>query len=145
MWKLQPPPEKIHHPLSQQPPLKVEVLSSPPFLKIWLEAQAPPPTAERFGGGRGGFPLSDSPNSNSQFTIDMCQKINGCEAISLQLLFSIFWLTRKDIIYRGEKILSLTWKTLLSIKNYVKIYIRHSQMNLRHYIYWAVFKGVFGT
>ena len=28
--------------LSQQPPLKVEVLSSPPpFLKIWLEAQTP--------------------------------------------------------------------------------------------------------
>ena len=34
-------PEKSHLPLSQQPPLKVEVLSSPPFLKIWLEAQSP--------------------------------------------------------------------------------------------------------
>ena len=39
-WKKSPP-------LSQQPPLKVEVLSSPPFLKIWLEAQPPP--AERQG------------------------------------------------------------------------------------------------
>ena len=32
------------------PPLKVEVLSSPPpFLKIWLEAQPPPPLQK--GGG----------------------------------------------------------------------------------------------
>ena len=33
---------------SQQPPLKVEVLSSTPSMKIWLEAQ--PPSAERGGG-----------------------------------------------------------------------------------------------
>ena len=32
------PPEKSQPPLSQQLPLKLEVLSSPPFLKIWLEA-----------------------------------------------------------------------------------------------------------
>ena len=117
----------------------------PPLFENLVGGTSPPSHCRKVRGGEGGFPLSDSPNSNSQFTIDMCQKINECEAISLQLLFSIFWLTRKDIIYRGEKILSLTWKTLLSIKNYVKIYIRHSQMNLRHYIYWAVFKGVFGT
>ena len=43
MSKLQPPPEKSHPPLSQQPPLKVEVLSSPSFLKIWLEVQPSPP------------------------------------------------------------------------------------------------------
>ena len=50
MWQLQPLPEKSHPPLSQQPPLKVEALSSsPPFLKIWLEAHPPPP-AERGGG-----------------------------------------------------------------------------------------------
>ena len=50
MRKLQPPPpEKSHPPLSQRPPLKVEVLSSPPFLKIWLEAQPPPPSTERMG------------------------------------------------------------------------------------------------
>ena len=116
---------------------------APPFWKFGWRHKPPLPLQKGSGGG-GWFPLSDSPNSNSQFTIDMCQKINGCEAISLQLLFSIFWLTRKDIIYRGEKILSLTWKTLLSIKNYVKIYIRHSQMNLRHYIYWAVSKVYLG-
>ena len=32
MWKLQPP-EKSHLPLSQQPPLKIEVLSSPPLFE----------------------------------------------------------------------------------------------------------------
>ena len=49
--KIAPPPppslEKSCSPLSQQPPLKVEVLSSPPFLKIWLETQPPC----RKGGG----------------------------------------------------------------------------------------------
>ena len=57
MLKLQPPPpEKSHplflsNPLSQppfsQPPLKVEVFSSPHFLKIWLGAQTPPVQKER--------------------------------------------------------------------------------------------------
>ena len=45
--------EKSHHPLSQQSHLKIEILSSPPFLKIWLEAQPPPPPS-RIGGGGGG-------------------------------------------------------------------------------------------
>ena len=36
------PPEKSHPLFPSNPPLKVEVLPSPPFLKIWLEAQAPP-------------------------------------------------------------------------------------------------------
>ena len=44
-----PPLKKVSpsSPLSQQPPLKDEVLSSPPFLNIWLEAQLPP----KKGGG----------------------------------------------------------------------------------------------
>ena len=33
------------------PTLKVEVLSSPPLIKIWLEAQSPPPCRKRGGGG----------------------------------------------------------------------------------------------
>ena len=37
------PPEKNHAPLSQQPPLKVEVLSSSPFFKICLDSQTPRP------------------------------------------------------------------------------------------------------
>ena len=52
MTNAPPSPQKSHPPLSQQPPLKVEVLSSPPFFKIWLEAQPPPPPpplAERWG------------------------------------------------------------------------------------------------
>ena len=44
------PPKKKSPPLSQQPPLKVEVLSSPLF-KIWLEAQPPLPK----GGGGGAY------------------------------------------------------------------------------------------
>ena len=34
-------------------PLKAEILSSPLFLKTWLEVQTPPPfpAAERWGGG----------------------------------------------------------------------------------------------
>ena len=44
MWKLQHPMKKVTPPLfPSNPSLKVEVLSSPPFLKIWLEAQTPPP------------------------------------------------------------------------------------------------------
>ena len=50
MRNLQPPPEKSHPPLSQQLPLKVEILSSPLFLKIWLEAQPPPPLDRKDGG-----------------------------------------------------------------------------------------------
>ena len=38
-------------PLSQQHPLKVEALSSTPFMKICLEAQIPLPPAERKGVG----------------------------------------------------------------------------------------------
>ena len=43
-------PRKKLPPLSQQPPLKIEILSSssPPVLKIWLEAKATPhPLVER--------------------------------------------------------------------------------------------------
>ena len=38
-------------PLSQQSPLNIEALSNPPSLKIWSEAQLPPPSlpAERRG------------------------------------------------------------------------------------------------
>ena len=47
LWKKSPPlfPSK--------PRLKVEVLSSPHFLKIWLEAQPPPPSPflQKGGGG----------------------------------------------------------------------------------------------
>ena len=48
MWQLQHALKKVT-PSFQQPPLKLEVLSSPPFLKICLEAQPPPspPPAER--------------------------------------------------------------------------------------------------
>ena len=44
MWKLQPPPSpKKGDPIfPSNPLLKVEVLSSPPFMKMWLEAQPPP-------------------------------------------------------------------------------------------------------
>ena len=46
--KIKPPP-----PLSQEPPLKVEVLlSPPPHLKIWLEVQPPSPSAEKGKGGK---------------------------------------------------------------------------------------------
>ena len=42
-------PQKSHPPLSQQPSLKVEILSSLPFWKIFLEVQ--PPLAQHKGGG----------------------------------------------------------------------------------------------
>ena len=52
MWKLQPPPEKSHPPLSQQCPWKVEVLSNPPFWKFEnLLGGSPPPSPSRKGGG----------------------------------------------------------------------------------------------
>ena len=43
MWKLHTPSEKSHPLFPSNPPLKIEVLSSPLFLKIWLETQTPPP------------------------------------------------------------------------------------------------------
>ena len=52
-----PPPlkkEKSHPLFPSNPPLKDEVLSKPPFLKIWLEVQPStphPPPAERGEGG----------------------------------------------------------------------------------------------
>ena len=50
--KIKPPPLK-KPPLSQEPPLKVEVLlSPPPRLKIWLEVQPPSPSAEKGKGGK---------------------------------------------------------------------------------------------
>ena len=43
------PPEKNYPLFPSNLPLKVEVLSSPFFLKVWLEAQPPPPLQK--GGG----------------------------------------------------------------------------------------------
>ena len=54
VWKLQPLLKKVTPLFPSNPPLKVEVLSSIPFLKIWLEAQpptTPPPPAENGKGG----------------------------------------------------------------------------------------------
>ena len=36
------PNEKSHSLFPSNPPLTVEAVPSPPFLKIWLEAQPPP-------------------------------------------------------------------------------------------------------
>ena len=44
---MQPPLKKVTPLFPSNPHLKTEVLSSPPFLKIWLETQ--PPAAERRG------------------------------------------------------------------------------------------------
>ena len=41
MWKLQPPLKKVTPVFPSNPPLKVEILSSPLFFKIWLEVQPP--------------------------------------------------------------------------------------------------------
>ena len=48
MWKLNPslpPPllKKVTPLFPSYPPQKVEILSSPPLLKIWLDVQPPPP------------------------------------------------------------------------------------------------------
>ena len=52
---MHPPPLKKIIPLfSSIPPLKVEVLSSLPFLKIWFEAQLPCRKGAGGGGGGGG-------------------------------------------------------------------------------------------
>ena len=51
MWKLQPPWKKVTPLFPSNPPLKVEVLSSPPFLKTWLEDQTPSSPLQK--GGRG--------------------------------------------------------------------------------------------
>ena len=51
MWKLQPPPEKSHPLFPSNPPSKSWGPVKPlPLLKIWLEAQPPPPLQNRGGG-----------------------------------------------------------------------------------------------
>ena len=49
--------KKVTHLFLPNPPLKVEVLSSPHFLKIWLEAQRPLPHPTPLQKGGGGCPL----------------------------------------------------------------------------------------
>ena len=48
---LPPPPEKIHPLFPSNPPLKVEVQTNLPFLKIWLEAHPSPLQNRGWGGG----------------------------------------------------------------------------------------------
>ena len=38
-----PPLKKVNPLFPTNPLIKIKVLSSPPFLKIWLEVQPPPP------------------------------------------------------------------------------------------------------
>ena len=49
--ELAAPPKKSHLLFPSNLPLKVEVLSSPPFLKIWLEVQPPLPPPQQKGEG----------------------------------------------------------------------------------------------
>ena len=50
MWKFQPHLKKVPRLFPSNPPLKIEVLSSAPFLNIWLlEAQPSLPRAEKGG------------------------------------------------------------------------------------------------
>ena len=46
-----PSPNKVTSLFPSKPPLKVEVLSSPPFLKIWLEVQPPLSPQQKGKGG----------------------------------------------------------------------------------------------
>ena len=88
MGKLQPFPEKSHPALSQQPPLKVEVLSSPPpFSKIWLEAQPPPLQ-------KGGVPTMVYYNNNKCFLVLV---------IYISLLCFVFFFFKKQKIIDLKK------------------------------------------
>ena len=49
--KIATPPEKSYHPLFQQPPFKVEVLSSPPLPFEKLVGGSIPPSEREGGGG----------------------------------------------------------------------------------------------
>ena len=51
---LPPPPLKKSSPLSKQPPLKIEIMSSPPLFLKNLVGDSTPPPAEKWGGGGGG-------------------------------------------------------------------------------------------
>ena len=51
--KLQTLLKKVTPVFPSNPLLKVKVLSSPPFLKIWLEVQPPPLPPQHKGGGGG--------------------------------------------------------------------------------------------
>ena len=87
MWKLQPALKKATSLFLSNPPLKVEILSSPPpFLKIWLEAQ-PPPTLQKGGGGRV-HTMAQQPNNISQPT---------CYGASINKIFSFL-----DFAFKGR-------------------------------------------
>ena len=98
MRKLQPRTEKSHPFFPSNRPLKAEVLSSHPLLKIWLEAHPLPP-AER--GSVFGYPYCSSSNS-TEFSAeheDKCSfpfhKGNSIPTIRDMLL---------DVIARKKKI-----------------------------------------
>ena len=48
--KIATPLKKVTPLFPSNPPLEIEILSSPPLLKIWLEAQLPPPPGRKGGG-----------------------------------------------------------------------------------------------
>ena len=81
MWKSQPLLKKATlPPLSQQPPLKFEVLSSPPFLKIWFEAQTAPPPCRK-GGVPSMFPCTARIwNSLPTECIPLTYNVNTCKS-----------------------------------------------------------------
>ena len=74
--KLQTLLKKVTPLFPSNPLLKVKVLSSPPFLKIWLEGQPPPPfpPTTTGGGGEGGGAHYDSTRFDKG-----CEKINNKE------------------------------------------------------------------
>ena len=112
MRKLQPRTEKSHPFFPSNRPLKAEVLSSHPLLKIWLEAHPLPP-AER--GSVFGYPYCSSSNS-TEFSAeheDKCSfpfhKGNSIPTIRDMLL---------DVIARKKK--SITFCMKFTIYMYIK-------------------------
>ena len=72
-----PPPLKKVTPLfPSKPPLKVEVLSSPPIFKIWLEAEPPPPSAHLAGRGVGAHYVQGHLYSNTSI-VNIWNKSRG--------------------------------------------------------------------
>ena len=119
--KLQPPPppEKSHPPLCQQPPLKVEILPSSPFLKIWLEFHPPsPPTLSRRRWG------AHYVSAKSIFFEDfLCVFKNGLTFKSLFFEQDVFLFLMIEVVLTKKKIKNKNKKHIYKAENSLNLNI----------------------
>ena len=88
-----PPLKKVtpSFPATPNTPLKVEVLSRPPFLNIWLEAQLPPPHAESGGAhyGHRKWVVNFNARKTQLVSFDQSNNIGAIDDLTFFLLLKL--------------------------------------------------------